>query len=236
MSDGARRHGAGRLVIEQRFTSRHDGDLRVDLPDAELAPRRAAVAPMPWTWLDQVHGARVVTVTRPGEHAGVAADAAVTAVAGATLAVHTADCAGVLFWSEAGEVAPAVIGAAHAGWRGLRDGVLEATVQAMEDLGGRSIRWRLGPCISPGAYEFGRADLDRMRERLGDQVEGRTIEGAPALDLRSAVQAALVGSGAEPADPNPLDVVCTASDPTYYSWRARADSGRQAAVIWMSAP
>lgn len=235
MSDGARRHGAGRLVIEHRFTSRHDGDLRVDLPGSELEPRRAAVAPTPWSWLDQVHGARVVTVTRPGEHAGVAADAAVTATAGATLAVHTADCAGVLFWSEVAEGAPTVIGAAHAGWRGLRDGVLEATVRAMADLGGRSIRWRLGPCISPAAYEFGRADLDVLRDRFGAQVEGRTNEGAPALDLRAAVQAALVDSGAEPSDPNPLDVACTASDPSYYSWRARADTGRQAAVIWMAA-
>jgi hypothetical protein len=48
------------------------------LPADVLEPRRAAIAPNPWTWLDQVHGARVVVVTRPGEHAGAAADAAVT--------------------------------------------------------------------------------------------------------------------------------------------------------------
>ena len=234
MSPGARHHDAGRLVVHHRFTSRRDGDLCVRLPVDELTPRRAAVAPVPWTWLDQVHGARVVTVTRPGEHSGVAADAAVTTVADAALAVHTADCAGVLFWSDPHADGPMVVGAAHAGWRGLLDGVLEATVQAMGDLGASSIRWQLGPCISPTAYEFGRSDLDLVRARLGERVEGRTAEGAPALDLRAAVAAALAGTAASPAGRDPLDVACTASDASYYSWRARADTGRQAAVIWMT--
>lgn len=221
----------GRPIVHARFTDRRDGDLFVGLPDDVLAPRRAAIAPTPWTWLDQVHGDRVVVVTRPGEHAGAAADAAVTAVPGATLAVHTADCAGVLLVGTSEE--RTVVGAAHAGWRGAELGVLEATVAAMRALGAERILWRLGPCISPAAYEFGAEDLARLAARWGSSVVARTGSGAPALDLRAAVAAALGTAGAEPELSEPLHVRCTAADPDCFSWRAGADRGRQAAVTWI---
>ena len=196
-----------------------------------LADARALIAPGPWTWLRQVHGATVVVVGEPGQHAGAAADAAVTAVPGAVLAVNTADCAGVLLAGPS--PTGVVVGAAHAGWRGLYEGVLESTVEAMRDLGAREVHWRLGPCISPARYEFGESDLDLVASRHGDVVRASTPDGAPALDLRAGVAAALSAAGAlGPASPV---VACTASDPRYYSWRARRDSGRQSAVIW-SAP
>lgn len=207
-------------------------------PD-ELEPRRAAIAPIPWTWLNQVHGARVVVVGSPGEHAGAEADAAVTDVVGATLAVHTADCAGVLLRSEG--PGPQVVGAAHAGWRGLEAGVLDATVSAMRELGAAAIRWQLGPCISAAHYEFSPSDLDRLVDRFGDRVRSRTLDDSAAFDLRVAVSSALSACGAEPLEPAgaPGDTVgppCTAADGRYYSWRARGDRGRQAAVTWMTAP
>lgn len=236
MSSGDRLTDAGHLLVHSRFTDRRDGDLCIDLPPDELEPRRAALAPLPWTWLRQVHGADVVTVSRPGEHAGVDADAAVTAVPGATLAVHTADCAGVLLRSEPERGDPLVVGAAHAGWRGLVAGVLEATVAAMEQLGARGIRWRLGPCISPTAYEFGARDLDTAAARLGDQVRASTPSGAPALDLRRGVAAALAAVGAHPELDEPLQVRCTAQDADCFSWRARRDPGRQAALTWIGPP
>lgn len=222
----------GRTTIEQRFTDRFHGDLAVGLDAAVLEPRRAAVAPTPWTWLEQVHGAEVVVVERPGDRAGARADAAVTVTPGATLAVHTADCAGVLLVGSGGP--DWVIGAAHAGWRGLELGVLQATVLAMRSLGAREITWRLGPCISAAAYEFGDDDLARLARRLGPSVVAATASGAPALDLRAAVAAALAQVDATPADPEPLQVRCTATDPSCYSWRARADRGRQAALTWIA--
>lgn len=236
MTDGARHHGVGRPIVHARFTDRSDGDLCVRLPPQELAPRRAALAPLPWTWLDQVHGATVVRVTRPGEHAGVAADAAVTSVPGATLAVHTADCAGVLLRSDpADEVT--VIGAAHAGWRGLEAGVLAATVAEMRALGAQRVRWRLGPCISAPQYEFGADDLARLRDLFGDSVAATTSSGAPALDLRAGVAAALDAAGATPDDGVDVRAVrCTATEGGLFSWRARRDAGRQAAVTWIEAP
>jgi len=105
----------------------------------------------------QIHSAEVLTVTAPlpGNPASPRprADALVTATPGLVLGVLTADCQPVLFAdAEAG-----VIGAAHAGWRGSRDGVLEATLAAMESLGARRARITavIGPAISQAAYEVG---------------------------------------------------------------------------------
>ncbi len=215
------------------FTDRSDGDLSIRQPQGCLDARREAVAPLPWTWLDQVHSNVVVVVDRPGGAAGSVADAAVTAVPGVTLAVHTADCAGVLLWSTTGVSS---VGAAHAGWRGLTDGVLQATVAAMRDLGAGELSWRLGPCISPSAYEFSEDDLAQVASRTDPAVMSRTAEGRPALDLRAGVRAVLERAGAhESIDPDqPVD--CTATSGRHYSFRARQDRGRQAAVIWMDLP
>lgn len=111
--------------------------------------------------LHQVHSARAIPVTGPLPHA-VQADAMVTATPGVLLAVLTADCQPVLFQDpEAG-----VIGAAHAGWRGTVDGVMEATIEAMEGLGARRDRVRavIGPSISQAAYEVGPEFFDRFRD------------------------------------------------------------------------
>jgi len=172
-----------------------------------------------------------MVVTRPGEHAGADADAAVTRVPGAVLAVHTADCAGVLLRAETGD--GVVVGAAHAGWRGLESGVLQATVAAMRDLGALQVSWELGPCISPAAYEFGEVDLDRLIQRYGPTLRGTTAGGERALDLRAGVAAALAETGASAVLDDPLAVRCTSSDPDCFSWRARGERGRQAAVTWI---
>ncbi len=213
-------------MVVTRFGSAADGDLRIDAPADELARRRRAICDLPWTWLRQVHGTTVLTVSEPAEHSGRAADALVTAVPGACLAVQTADCAPVLFESTDGRV----IGAAHAGWRGLYDGVLEETVAAMRTLGAESMRARLGPCISPAAYEFGAAELTTMALRFGPEVVAASAAGTPALDLPAAVRSALGTLGVELDE---SEWTCTAGDPRYFSWRARRDQGRQASVIWI---
>jgi YfiH family protein len=199
--------------------------LAVGGPPAELAARRRAIAPMPWTWLRQVHGARVVVVGEPGQWAGADADAAVTAVPGAALAVHTADCVPVVLAGDG------VVGVAHAGWRGLAAGVVEATAAALDEIGpAGEIRATIGPCIRVECYAFGPDDLDRVAAVLGDGVRGTTSTGAPALDLTAAVGAALERAGVtEVAD----DGSCTACGRQWFSHRARRDRGRQAAVAWL---
>lgn len=108
----------------------------------------------------QVHSADVVRIIAEGPHGKERADGMVTNVPGVALAVLTADCQPVLFADrEAG-----VIGAAHAGWRGALDGVLEGTLSAMEALGadpGR-IAAVIGPTISQRAYEVGPEFLERF--------------------------------------------------------------------------
>lgn len=214
------------------FTGRDQGDMghggaTVTAVDAEVAARRRAVVDLPWTWLRQVHGADVVRVRAPGEGSRARADASVTDVPGAVLAVLTADCAPVAFASPEG-----MIGVAHAGWRGVVAGVLERTVEEMRALGASRIEAALGPCIHPGCYEFSAADLDRVADGLGDGVRAETAEGRPALDLPAAVRSSLARAGLDPAtDLTDVDR-CTACSADYFSWRASKDTGRQAAVVW----
>lgn len=119
------------------------------------------VAPDALVTVNQVHSPDVVTVTGPLADRP-RADAMVTATPGLALAVLTADCQPVLF----ADAQAGVIGAAHAGWRGALDGVLEATVAAMEALGARreAISAVIGPCISQAAYEVGPEFLDAFRD------------------------------------------------------------------------
>ena len=211
------------------FTGRAEGDMGhggdpVVSVRPDVAARRRAVVDLPWTWLHQVHGAGVMRVGSPGDHAGTKADAAVTAEAGCALAVLTADCAPVALASGEG-----VIGVAHAGWRGVAAGVIEATVAEMEALGATGIEAAIGPCIHAGCYEFGPADLDEVAARLGDGVRATTRRGTPALDLPAAVGAALARAGVERIDDAG---VCTACSPDHFSWRARRETQRQATVVW----
>ncbi len=116
--------------------------------------RSLGVEPTNLLGLTQVHGNAVATVTRPwmpGQ--GGQADAMVTACRDVALGIVTADCAPVLFAASDG----AVVGAAHAGWRGAVSGVLEATVAAMAGLGAAAsdIVAAVGPCIAQASYEVG---------------------------------------------------------------------------------
>jgi YfiH family protein len=212
-----------------RFTGRAEGDMGhgggyVHSVRADVAARRREVVDLPWTWLRQVHGDGVVTVELPGGGAGTAADGLVTDLPGTALAVLTADCAPVVLASPEG-----VIGAAHAGWAGLLAGVVQRTVKEMRALGATDVEAIVGPCIGPECYEFGADDLARLTDRFGPDVEGRTRGGTPALDLRAAVRAALGEQGVDEFDA--VDV-CTACSADLFSWRARRELQRQAAVVW----
>ena len=208
------------------FTERVDGDFSIDAATDVL---RAKVAPGPWSFLRQVHGGDVLVVRHPGEHAGEEGDALVTAVPGAPLAVQTADCGGVVLVSPEG-----VVGVAHAGWRGLAAGVIEATVAAMRELGAETVEAHLGAMIHPECYEFGADDLARVVEVLGTSVRSSTREGRPALDVPVAVEAAVVAAGARVVEPS---LGCTSCHPDrWFSHRARGETERMTAVVWIEEP
>lgn len=209
------------------FHARPLGDLAVTVPAEEVGARRRDVVDLPWTWLTQVHGADVVTVTRPGEHAGARADAAVTAVPGAAIAVTTADCVPVLLVG-AGERA---VGVAHAGWRGLLGGVVGAAAEAMAALGAPPVRAHLGASICAAHYEFGEDDIATVAARWGDGVRATTADGRPALDVQAGVLRALAEVGVTDVEVEPH---CTAERPDlYWSYRARGEAGRFATVAWL---
>ncbi len=221
-------------------SDRRHGDLRAALGDV-AAGRRRALVDLPWTTPHQVHGRSVLVLATGGSPAGggpaggcpagrreVEADAVVTSEVGQAIAVLGADCALVGLASADG-----VIAVAHAGWRGLLAGVLEATVDEMRGAGAGDISAVLGPCIHPECYAFGAGDLDEVAARLGPSVRGRTSEGALALDVPAAVAAALARAGV----PAPVPLAgCTGCHPGYFSHRARRDEGRHALVLYRVAP
>ncbi len=212
-------------------TGRDEGDMGhggryVVTVSPDVAARRRAVVDLPWTWLRQVHGSAVVRVDAPGDGAGTRADAAVTDRAGCALAVFSADCAPLALASPEG-----VVAVAHAGWRGVAAGVIEATVAEMRAVGASDIEAVIGPCAHAGCYEFGESDLDAVAMRLGDGVRSTTTTGTPALDLPAAVRVGLGNAGV--VDEHVRDVdICTACSVDHFSWRAGKDQQRQATVVW----
>ena len=191
------------------------------------------VAPDHLITVHQVHSADVVPVTEPLS-ARPRADAMVTATPGMALSVLTADCQPVLFADSNAQV----IGAAHAGWRGTLDGVLEATIDAMESLGARreAITAVIGPSISQAAYEVGPEFLDTfLAENPGN---GRFFANGRGdryqFDLPAYGLHRLRSAGVDRAE---WTRHCTYSDPDrFYSYRrsvhaGEADYGRLISVI-----
>ncbi len=191
------------------------------------------VAPDHLIGVHQIHSADVVTVTdlsapRPK------ADAVVTATRGIGLSVLTADCQPVLFADrDAG-----VIGAAHAGWKGAVDGVLDATVDAMCNLGARrdQIVAVIGPCISQSAYEVGPEFFERFHDE--DEQNARFFvngaDGKYQFDLPAFGLSRLRAAGIKDAS---WSRHCTYSDADrFYSYRRSVhnqepDYGRLIAAI-----
>ena len=204
-----------------------------DQPDTVRENRRRVRAAVPSDplWLRQVHGAEVVDAD--GElPAEPAADASVTATAGRVLAIMVADCLPVVITDLDGSV----VGAAHAGWRGLAGGVLEHTLQRLRAKAPGARGWRawVGPGIGPAAFEVGAdvrdafaADgaeaLARFAPRPG--LPGKWLADLPALALLRLRRA-----GVDDAHACGL---CTVSDPArFFSYRRDGVTGRMALLAW----
>lgn len=215
-------------IVRVVGTERVDGDLGADAEPSGLAVRRRAIVDRPWVALRQVHGRDVLEVGDGAVESfdGSEADAVVTRRDDVALCVRSADCATLALWSTDG-----AIGAVHCGWRGLRDGVIEAAVARIGDPAGASVSAVLGPSIGPECYEFGPADLDDLRSRFGDVVVSATADGRPALDVRAGVRATLDRLGVRLVAADERCTACEAD--TLHSHRARGDRGRQALVVWI---
>jgi YfiH family protein len=206
---------------------------------SENRARVRALLPAEPVWLKQVHGARVWDADLAHTEAIIEADAAVTSKPNTVLTVMAADCLPVLISSSDG----GVVGAAHAGWRGLLGGVLENTVDAMQAKTGLNnadqyLAW-LGPAIGPRAFEVGeevRAEFHEHAQKYALPSPAKAfvaIDNKPGkywADLYQLARQRLLSKGLTHIYGGEF---CTVRDQTdFFSHRRDGLSGRFAAFIW----
>jgi YfiH family protein len=178
-------------------------------------------------WLNQVHGTTVITVDESSS-ASFAADATVTFGPRAVCVVMTADCLPVLLCDEGGTV----VAAAHAGWRGLASGVLEAVVASMNRPGERLMAW-LGPAIGREHFEVGPEVRARFCEAAPEAARAfRSSPGGRWLaDLALLAQQRLNALGIRRVTGGEY---CTVADSDrFFSYRRDGVTGRMASLIWL---
>jgi YfiH family protein len=201
-----------------------------DVVDANRSALQQALAlPAAPRWLRQVHGVSVAELGPLCSADEPQADAAVSHIRGTVLSILTADCLPVLFCADDGSE----IAAAHAGWRGLADGVLEATVQQLQTPAPRLLAW-LGPCIGAASYEVG----DEVRAAFMARDTNAAACFAPIrpghwrCDLTGLARQRLAATGLTRIHGGGFD---THADPRFYSYRRDgARSGRFANLIWLA--
>ncbi len=203
---------------------------------AQNQVRLAAAVGAPWVRLNQVHGARVVRLTAADAAPGAPlhdADACVTTEPGVVCSIQVADCLPVL-WA-----APGAVAAAHAGWRGLAAGLLEATLAALCDASGcqpDQVAVWLGPCIGPRHFEVG-ADV---LQAFGVDPATAQLPAARFVQLKAGKWLGdLPGLARDRLSPCGVTAVsggtwCTASDASrFFSFRRDGVTGRMVAAIWL---
>jgi len=205
----------------------HVGDRPEAVSANRLLLREAAHLPAEPLWLEQVHGINVIR--HPGDPVVVQADASVAFEPGRVCAVMTADCLPVVLTDRGGTR----VGVAHAGWRGLLDGVVEATIAALDTSPARLFAW-LGPAIGPDAFEVGdevRAAFAnrnpaagacfRRNERNRYQAD---LAGLARLALAAAEVRSVHGGG-----------WCTHHESDrFFSFRRDGITGRMATLAWLA--
>ncbi|HRQ65136.1 MAG TPA: peptidoglycan editing factor PgeF [Xanthomonadaceae bacterium] len=224
------RDGPG--VSEGAFAAFNLGDRCGDEPSSVAANRARLLEmlalPEAPRWLSQVHGRDVACFDRDGAPSLPESDASVSMRAGRVLAVLTADCLPVLLCSEDGSG----IAVAHAGWRGLAAGVLEATVRAMATPPNQVLAW-LGPAIGAQRYEVGVEVREAfvMRDAGAASAFGDVRAGHWHCDLYALARRRLAGCGVTRVYGGGL---CTYSDAArFYSYRRDGRTGRMASLIWV---
>jgi purine-nucleoside/S-methyl-5'-thioadenosine phosphorylase / adenosine deaminase len=220
--------GASKAPYRHFNLGSHVGDDPLAVAENRRILVREAGLPAEPAWLAQVHGVAVADLDRAG--ALSPADAAFTRESGKVCAILAADCLPIVFATDTGDT----VAAAHAGWRGLAAGVIEATVRAMVAQPERLIAW-LGPAIGPAHFEIG----GEVREALwsadpgaGDafkaNARGRYMADLGMLARRRLENIGLnrIYGGGE----------CTyAGADRYFSHRRDGVTGRQATLVWREA-
>ena len=180
-------------------------------------------------WLTQVHGTTVVEASSATN--APQADASITSERGVVCAIQTADCLPVLFCDAAGRV----VGAAHAGWRGLAGGVLENTVNGMRTLGAAGIMAWLGPAIGPAQFEVGEDVRQAFAVRdAKTEAAFKAIDQRPDKYLADIYQLARILLSAHGVNEIHGGSMCTVTDASrFYSYRRDKLTGRMVSLIWI---
>jgi polyphenol oxidase len=217
----------------------HVGDSAADVAENRRRLMVAAGLPAELVWLKQVHGTTVADLDTAlagpmgrADHGasgpGGPADAAFTRRRGRVCAILTADCLPIVLAADSGDL----VAAAHAGWRGLAGGVIEATVKALEVPPERLLAW-LGPAIGPEHFEVG-AEVREALMKADSGAEsafvpnarGRFMADLSVLARRrlAALRVGRIYGGGH----------CTYADrDRYFSHRRDGMTGRQATLIWL---
>lgn len=180
-------------------------------------------------WLTQVHGTLCVDAAQV--RSGIEADASFTRQRGVVCAVLTADCLPVLLCDDQASVVAAV----HAGWRGLADGVIEASVAAMQTTGEQLMAW-LGPAIGPTAFEVGADVRDAFLAHDMQAAQAFTSIAADKwlCDIYLLARQRLQALNIRRITSTEFSDYCTVRDiDRFYSFRRDGVTGRMASCIWL---
>lgn len=219
--------GASQAPWDSFNTATHVGDN----PEAVAANRQTLRTHLPADplWLDQVHGTDIFQLETGGTPASPPpADGSITRMPGRPLAIQTADCLPVLACDQAGSV----IGAFHAGWKGLAAGVLTRGLKAMRTHPANLLVW-IGPAISQQAYQVGSEVRDQFLLQR-PEVEACFLPDGPGRYRFDLAQAAVLELRSLGVKSISLSGLCTWSEPErFFSHRRQAPCGRHASLIWL---
>jgi YfiH family protein len=215
-------------VSEAPFDSLNLGDHVDDRPQDVAENRRRltehfSIQP---AWLQQVHG---ITVVHADPGIVATADASWTATPGIACAAMTADCLPALFCDRAGTR----VAAAHAGWRGLAAGVLEATLDSLDVPADEVLVW-LGPAIGPKAFEVGPEVREVFINQLPEAAEAfvpSNNAGKFMADIYLLARLRLAERGVTAVYGGGF---CTVTDPRFFSYRRASRTGRFASLVWLT--
>ena len=218
-------------VSSAPFDQLNLGDHVGDNPQAVLENRQLLLNSLslvkPAQWLKQVHGVEVIEACTDQQIRE--ADACYTTESGVACVIMTADCLPVLFTDTAGSK----VAAAHAGWRGLADGVLERTLAQFDDPS--EVRVWMGPAIGPNAFEVGQEVYDRFVDDLAASRDA--FKPSPShqdrwmADIYQLARLRLNRAGVRQISGGGF---CTYTDSDrFFSYRRQAQTGRMASLIWI---
>jgi YfiH family protein len=225
-----RRGGVSRREFDSLNLATHVGDEPRHVAENRARLADAAGLPSPPVWLHQVHGSTVIAADSLVPDHIPTADAAYTRARGTVCAVLTADCVPVLLTDVRGRS----VAAAHAGWRGLAEGVLQNAVAALACGPSEVIAW-LGPAISAASYEVGPEVVEAFirHDAAATAAFERNARGRWQADLYALARHSLAACGVQAVHGGGF---CTfEQSDRFFSHRRESPCGRMATLIWREA-